>query len=288
MSSILIFYGFSGDQGRPVPSFPDGTDHDRSFQIVAETLKVSLEKLFPADDIRVQQAWTKDQILPLLESPPERIRQVHIACHGLASRLSLAYYYDHLTRLRALARHYNVAPGTEDDRAIAAMRDEDALLAGFFSRALDPARVATIRGNHESGASWQIWGCFAGQSLVRFEYTGDPDLTPYFDRFNFGLGNVPGIAVDIATSLDVTCTAARDGSGLSFWHGPRARRVKKNNTSVNAVPPFWLWSTRGSRWVSYDSAGSVLPNPVIFGLPRGSGDLPTPKPPRWLTDLFWA
>lgn len=286
MSSILVFYGFSGSPKEPVPSFPDGVDYDRSYQLAAETLGSSIKKLFPTDNVHVRQAWTKDAILRALETASESIRQVYIVAHADSTRLALACRYDGNARLRKSAVKHNAVPRTDTKRAIEAMKDDDALIAGFFANALEELRLATIKSNHVNGASWQIWGCYAGYASDTFRGIGDADIDPYLERFNFDLPTVPGIAVDIAKSLGVTCTAARDGLGLEFWRRMPTGKVVRNDTRTPANPPFWLWPTRGSRWVSFDPSGKPLPRPLIFEQPRKRPILPTARPPRWLTDLF--
>lgn len=85
--AIYIFYGFSGDPGK-TPAFPGGTDNDTSLKLVAETLKDTLAGLYPSDTIQVVQAWQKDIILTTLVKATQKIRQVHIACHGDSTMLS--------------------------------------------------------------------------------------------------------------------------------------------------------------------------------------------------------
>lgn len=284
--SIYIFYGFSGSQAG-APSFPDGTDADKSFQLVAETLAESLRKIYPTYQVYTRQAWTKEKILETLESAREPIDQVHIACHGDSTRLSLSYEFGGGSRLEDRARRFNSMSGSDLERAAAAMLDEDAIVAGLFSLALDRSRLDRIKTKHVSGASWQIWGCYGGYETVTFQGVGDPELDAYFQRFNVGSAEVSGIAVEIAMSFGVVCTAAKGAGGLEFWHGESGQRVVRNSTQTPARKPFWLWNTTGSTWVSYDRTGARLPRPEMFHIPRDSSDLPTPQPPTWLTDLFW-
>lgn len=288
MSSIFVFYGFSGSPKRPVPSFPNGTDHDRSYGLAAQTLATSLRTLYPADEIRVQQTWTKDLLLRALETTAGPIRQVHIFCHAKATRLSLAYRYDDNARLRARAAEFNAAREGSTDCAIRAMTEEDALIAGYFAHALDDERRAMLRRSHMEGACWHIWGCHSGFTSDKFEGIGDDTIDPYLERFNLGLPAVPSIALDIARSLGVVCTAARDGGGSEFWHGTASGKVQRNDTATPATLPFWLWPTRGSRWVSFNPAGDLLPRPVMFGRLQNKRNLHKPRPPKWLTELFWS
>jgi Cellulase (glycosyl hydrolase family 5) len=286
----FVFYGFSGAE--PLPPFPDGRDADQSFALVARTLEASLKKLFPADETRVLQAWTTEKVLDALEHAGAPIREVHIASHGAATWISLAYHFN--TRLFPRMQQINALPVSDHQRALEAMRAEDALVAGFLTNAIEPDRLARIRANHGPDASWQIWGCYAGESPTRFQ--GDPALpdwmNTYFERLNLGMARIDGIAVEIGKRLGVVCTAARDRPGepergLEFWHGTPAHTVERNTTTTPAKAPFWLWNVPGSVWVSYDVTGSELPTPRLLGSPRPQADLLPGKPPRWLTDLFW-
>lgn len=280
--AIYIFYGFSGDPGK-APAFPGGTDNDTSLKLVAETLKDTLAGLYPSDTIQVVQAWQKDIILTSLAKATKKIRQVHIACHGDSTMLSLAYKFDKGKRLKKRAKKFNAMQGTSTDRAIKAMQAEDALVAGFFSQGLDRTTLATIKANHSAGAAWQIWGCYCGYAMDSFSGFGDAVIDPYLKRFNLGKLSLPGIAVEIATTLGVTCTAAKGGAGMNFWHGEPGKKVVQNSRSTKAQKPFWLWNTKGSSWVTYDAGGKTTAKPLIFQVARNKADLPTPKPPTWLT-----
>jgi hypothetical protein len=240
------------------------------------------------DNICVQQAWSKDVILQTLENASTPIHQVHVVAHASAALLSLACRYNNNSRLRALAIACNEASFDDHNRAIHALQHEDNLVTGFFANALEKHRLEKIRSNHASNASWQIWGCYAGYSKCFFTDIGDPDIDPYLKRFNLSRPVVPGIAADIAKSLGVICTAARDGLGLEFWHGTPAQQIIRNDTKTPANQPFWLWPTKGSCWVSYNSSGRRLYKPLIFGKPQRKRNLTTPQPPRWLTELFYS
>lgn len=285
--SIYVFYGFSGDRGK-TPKFPNGVDNDKSFKLVAETLAGTLKKLHPTDTIHVRQTWTKNKIIDELEAASDPIRQVHLSCHGDSTMLSLAYKFDRGKRLKARARKFNGMTGTDRDRALKAMKEEDGLVAGFFEHGLEKKRLAKIKGNHANDASWQIWGCYAGYDSDVFEGIGDPEVDPYFKRFNLGKSDIPGVAIDIAKQLKVRVTAAIDGAGLEFWHGEKGKKVIINDKKTPAKNPYWLWNAAGSKWVSYDSSGTKLSRPEMFHVARDTADLPTPKPPKWLTDLYWA
>lgn len=288
MSSIFVFYGFSGSPTVPVPDFPNGADHDQSYSLAAETLALSLRTLYPDDHIYVQQTWTKALLVQALEAAVSPIRQVHIFSHAKSTRLSLAYRYDNNARLRKRAAEFNALPEESSHRAIKAMREEDALVTGYFARALEKERLAKVRSNHMEGSSWHIWGCHSGDSVTKFEGVDDADIDPYLERFNFRLTAVPGIAVDIAKSLGVICTAASDGGGSEFWHSTLNGKVQRNDVATPPTLPFWLWPTRGSRWVSFDPAGALLPKPLLFGQPQNKRGHHKPRPPKWLIELFWS
>ncbi|MBU0680016.1 MAG: peptidoglycan recognition protein family protein [Proteobacteria bacterium] len=280
--SIYVFYGFSGDPGK-VPAFPTGKDNDRSLELVAATLKDTLAALYPSDKIYVLQAWTKNIIIDSLAKATEKIRQVHIACHGDSTMLSLAYKFDQGNRLKARAKRINGMTGTSSALAIAAMKDEDALVAGFFTHAVDQTTLQKIKNNHLEKAAWQIWGCYCGYASDSFSGIGDAVIDPYLKRFNMGKLSLPGLAVEIAKTLGVTCTAAKGGAGMNFWHGEKGKKVVQNSNTTPAKKPFWLWNTKGSTWVTYDAAGKALPKPLLFQVARDKSALPAPQPPAWLT-----
>lgn len=297
MKLILVFFGFSGYPHVPPPPFPDGKDYRPGFRLVAETLADSLRHLFPGDDVVVRQAWTKDVILSALETAAAPVRQVHIVAHGEETGISLAYFYGDLSRLRTRMEANSRLPGTAEQKAIAALRGDDALLAGLFGRALDRQRVKAIRAKHAVGAGWHLWSCFAGRDIAMFGSQWPPtfprQMTDYFRRMNFGRPWVPGIAVDIAKSLGVTCTAARGGEGgLVYWHGKPDRSLElfdryDDRSWSNATKPFWMWNSRGNQLVSYGPDGHQLPRTVIFEQPRDSADIRWGRPPKWMTDLYW-
>jgi hypothetical protein len=279
---IYIFYGFSGDPGK-VPAFPGGKDNDRSLELVAETLKDTLAALYPSDKIHVLHAWSKDIIIDALAKATEKIRQVHIACHGDSTMLSLAYQFDQGKRIRTRAKKINNIAGASKVQAIKAMKDEDALVAGFFTHAVDQVTLQKIKINHLEKAAWQIWGCYCGYASDSFSGIGDAVIDPYLKRFNMGQLSLPGIAVEIAKTLGVTCTAAKGGAGMNFWHGGKGKKVLQNTKTTPAKKPFWLWNTKGSSWVTYDASGKALAKPIIFQVARNKSALTPPTPPAWLT-----
>ena len=287
--SILVFYGYSGEAA--LPDYPDGVDTNQSFALVAKTIAATLRKAFPGDEVTVVQAWHKDKLIDALERAAHPIRQVHVACHGDSTRLSLSYHYDE--RFQHAVDTYNAMSGSDHARGLAALKAEDAIVAGFFKWGLEPGRLDRIAAAHAPGATWQIWGCFAGYPS---DTLGDPGFTAaqnaYVTRMGLGFTTVDGIAVEIAKQLKVTCTAAVDEPGLSdrgllFWHGTAAHAVEMNDNRTAARLPFWLWNNSGSKWVTYGPDGVARPIRIVLGAPHSDGELATGKPPRWLTDAFW-
>ena len=290
MTSAYVFFGFSGNPKTPWPEFPDGTDTNLSWQLVASTLATCIRNISPDLDVHVVQSWTKDKIISALSSAPSPVEQVHIVSHADATGISLAYHFD--GRLDQRVLKYLESTDPEDVKAVAALKEEDALLSGYFTRGLDEAGRDSLTAKLAPESSWQIWGCWSGFPATQFGHADlDAERRAYFDRFNFGQSSVPGIAMDIATSLGVYCTAARDGWGLSVWHGTTARQIVPNpelHDKTPAVEPFWLWNTKGSQFVTYTPGGSVREKPLILGSPREPIDIPAGRPPTWLTDSYWG
>ena len=52
--------------------------------------------------------------------------------------------------------------------------------------------------------------------------------------------------------------------------------------------PYWLWLAKGTKWLTYDAAGEEKAQAEFFGIPRKEEELPDDKPPKWLTDMYWA
>jgi hypothetical protein len=77
-------------------------------------------------------------------------------------------------------------------------------------------------------------------------------------------------------------------NGLEFWIGKSNGQIERATTSAAPSKPFWMWLTGGSKWNTFDSTGALLGQPNLFGRNRGVRDLPTPKPPKWLTDGYYV
>jgi hypothetical protein len=176
--------------------------------------------------------------------------------------------------------------GDDNAKGLETLRQEDALATGFLSRVLDTPTISRIKSNHASGASWQIWGCFCGYPKTIFTgYPGDPKLDQYFKRLNFGLAGIDGIAVEIAKTFGVFVTAAQ-GTGLEFWHSSVSGQLLRNTYAEPPNKPFWMWLANGAQWKTFDPAGNMTTKPNLFGRDREPKDLPTPKPPKWMTDAY--
>ena len=107
----------------------------QSHRLCADTLKVSLSKLFPTDLISVHQAWRHGVVVEKLLAAVDPIRQVHIFTHGDSTRLSLAYVYNDRFFEREAAR---ITSGVMRDHGEDAAVMEGYLLCpninqGFFS-----------------------------------------------------------------------------------------------------------------------------------------------------------
>lgn len=285
--TIIVAYGFSGD-GMRTGTFPSGTDNNLSFQLVAETLKKSLEQVYTKDDVVLVKAWQKDDLLAAIKAVDETqkpIRQLHLCCHGDSTWLSLAYHAP-ADRLLNRAKTINALAMTEDQRGIEALKQEDAIAAGYFSRAVSASEKATLRKKFGSNATWQIWGCFAGDHPTVYDGHPDPDLDKYFKRLNFGATTIDSVSVEIAKELGIIVTAATGAGGLEFWVTDSSGKVIRSSTSTAAKQPFWLWRTSGSKFVSYDAKGALRAQANLFGRDRDPSLLPGPKPPQWLTDAY--
>ena len=314
---IFIFYGYSGNEpGGRVPDFPDGEDANKLFQLGAETLEDALRKRCRnAQDFVVRKAWSKNTIIESLTgASPNSVSQVHILCHADGPWLSLAYKYNGYGRVKDRADMFNprfrsaMGPDAKRDIAIEAMNEEDALVSGLFDTGVLPQQtIDAIKNRMRMDAVWQIWGCNAGgEAAVFFGNTVHGNVNEYSRHLNIYATRVAqrpcvhqptgdlcfeGVAYHIARTLGVTCTAARGGRGTQFWYAGRGRRVIRTDENTPARLPIWLWATSSADWVTWrknqatNTVESVTP-PVVLGEPIA--DQRDPKPPAWLTGLFWV
>lgn len=292
--TIIVAYGYSGDESKSKkakpPVFDSGADRNRNFEIAAVTLSTILKKWFGigGTTVMVLKTWSKDRLFEALDQAKAPIRQVHIMGHGDASGMSLAYRYDKKKRLRDRALRFNRMTGKKPlELAKLQWKAEDALEVGYFEHGMDSGVRAALKEKHAKDACWQLWGCFAGDETTELGTTGDPVFDAYFRRFALGKAEVPGIAVEIATQLGVTCTAARDGNGLEFWmRKENSRKVRPTGTNERPVPPFWLWSTPGSEWVSFDPEGKEQKKVTMFQWTWEAKSMTTGEPPKWFIDAY--
>ena len=281
-ASFFVFYCFSGDHF--VPDFPNGVDRNLSFKLTAQTLGRMLQLQNSGKVVQVIQSWTKDILFSTLENSKEKIIQVHICAHGDTTWLSMAYHFGNRLQTR---RDFLDDPAqsamTPTQKGNWALRNEDAVVAGYITRILTTAQKTKIKNNHVPNASWQIWGCFSGYPSSVFDSNGTDS---YFARFNFGSTFVEGVCVEIAKTFNVKCTGAQGRGGLEFWHG-EGRRAVLNGTSTPARLPFWLWLTAPSSWHTFNTTGTETTLPEVLGVDRTAAELTKPAPPQWFVDMYF-
>lgn len=284
---IYIFYGHSGEtpKSAQTPRWPDGMDHNKSFMVAAEAMANIVKHWFTSTNVYVRQAWSKEILFRELERATEPIRQVHIMAHGVATQVSLAYYYDHGERLAARVRKFNADKGPSKDLPYKQWAAEDALIVGYLKHRMDRKQLAKIKGNHTRDACWQIWGCFSGEPEATLGTSDDIAQNVYYRRFALGQKTVPGIAVEIAKMIGVTCTAAV-GRGLTFWCGTGKGNVRLISRKENPVKPFWLWLDNTSRWVSYGPDGKAMNETIMFQWTWNQKDISGKQLPQWLIDGY--
>jgi hypothetical protein len=168
-------------------------------------------------------------------------------------------------------------------RRYVALRHEPALLSGFFSDALEPAKLTAIKSRLAPDAQLHVWGCFAGAPDHTFD-TADA----YWNLFNPGGAAAEGIAREIARTLGISATAVRDPRnihGMDFCVRDSSGVFNCSNRRRPLVPT-WQWP-RGSsvRWVTWDSAGNPDEADILFFGNRIPADRLKPgQPPRWFAD----
>lgn len=306
-----FFYGYSGNQHQAGnwPSFPDGQDADKTFEIIARTLKVSRKTAFSGDTFEVHQAWDKKQILDTLLNASEQIREVHIVAHGDSTRLSLSYQYKGLPYLREIAQKANQTARnhSSEQGALHGYLLDPAINLNYFhkyysgsistpggSTGVPPnyERNATLNKlrNKVSGSEWQIWACYTAnpQDVNYFSGVGDPTIDSYLERYNFGRTDWPCIAKELANELNVKVTGAYGGRGVAYYYAKKMSRIQRGGADVSwNQPPMWGWIQPDCKWVSFDTDGSQMNKPLIFGKQRDASELPEGEPPWWLREKYW-
>ncbi|HEU0302640.1 MAG TPA: hypothetical protein VFR37_24480 [Longimicrobium sp.] len=280
---ILIFYGYSGAAG-------DGTaERDQTHLMAALTLKEHLEKRFSGDSIEVICAWHKNAFVRALLNPSGTgsIRQIHYVGHGAGGGLFFGYQNRiAVKKRRALELALRVA--TTLSAAVKrqlGLRRDSGLMPGFFTDALDAAKLKTIKDQMADDTLMQVWGCFAGAPQFTFDTS-----SAYWNLFNNGAASVPGIARDLAKSLGIHVTAVRDPElihGMDYYY-----RDEKGDYHTGRRPdrmPHWLWpSSKKVIWVTYDTAGTPDEKKIRFmddvlDPASASKGLKAGRPPAWLT-----
>jgi len=274
---IVVFYGYSGAHG------PGTTERDLSNQMVARTLKEHLARRFPSDQIDVVCAWHKNAFVNELIASPLKIRQIHYCGHGFMGGLYMGYQNGVAVGERtALAAQLDASSLTALEKRKIALVKDAGLMSGFFTDGISAAKRATLKGNLAPGAMMQIWGCFAGAPQHTFD-TGDS----YWNLFNAAGAPVDGIALHIARSLGIECTAVMDPGGIhgmNYWY--RDASGVFHDSKRKSRMPHWLWP--GSKkvvWVTYDASGTANKTSINFmGKATPPKDLPAGKPPAWLAN----
>ncbi len=281
----LIFFGYSGAVE------PTGTkERDASFFEVAHTLKLHLQRRFPDDVVEVFCAWHKDVFVNKLRAPGAdpalKIRQIHYCGHGAGGGLYFGYHNsvarkDREDRISAFATP-PMSWLPERGKRFLALINESALISGFFSDALDAAKLADIKRQLAPDALMHVWGCFAGAPT----HTFDPDAS--WNLFNDGGTSIEGLARHVARTLEIDVTACRDPGGvhgMDFCHRDAAGTMNCSDKRPDRLPT-WLWpESRKVRWITWDKAGGSDETTINFlGSRIAATTVPPGRPPSWLRD----
>lgn len=277
---ILIFFGYSGSSG-------DGTvERDQSNRLVALTLKEHLARRFPGDDIQVTCAWHKNTFVKALLAPGAggTIRQIHYVGHGAGGGLYFGYSNEIAKSERSALMQSFANPAhpngrlTAAQKRVLALKTDAGLMTGFFTDALAPSSLATIRGRMAPDTLMHVWGCFAGAAAHTYDTTHD-----YWKLFNGGAASVHGVARDIARSLGIRVTAGTSPQqGMLFWYRDSAGTFHSHKRPARL--PQWLWPESAVEWVTYDAAGTGSKSSIHFlEKPRAPSEIKPGRPPAWLT-----
>jgi hypothetical protein len=281
MARNVVLFGFSG-AGDPTGAI----ERDTSFFLTAHTLKLHLERRFPADTVEVVCAWHKDTFVNILRAPGDRIRQIHYVGHGIGGGLYFGYHNPVASASRQIIADFLGRLSTgwfapPERKRILALLWDAGLMPGFFSHALTSTKLAEIRAQLLPGALMHVWGCFAGAPTHTFDA-----VDPYWDLFNAGAPPVDGIARHIAKTLQIETTACRDPGGvhgMDFCH--RTAKDTLNCTDVRPGRlPHWLWPKSPKvRWITHDPTGAGDETTINFlGTRMPATSIPPGQPPTWL------
>jgi hypothetical protein len=242
--------------------------------------------------ISVICAWHKNTFVNTLRRPgPDpslKIRQIHYAGHGAGGGLYFGYHnaisVDDRTRLAAFLAGRGTSRLWSDaiKRRVALIMDSG-LMSGFFSDALDTAKLNEIKSQLRPDTLMHVWGCFAGAPTHTFD-TSDT----YWNMFNAGGSSVEGLARHVARTLSITATACWDPDGIhgmDFCSRSAAGALNCSDVRPERLP-HWLWpESKKVRWVTYDPAGSGDEKTINFlGRAEAATRIPPGRPPKWFTD----
>lgn len=280
----LLFFGFSGSEKSDGLSERD--EPDRSFLMVALTLRAHLASRFPGDTIEIICAWHKDVFVKaLLNSSALKIRQIHYIGHGGGGGLSFGFKNKQAKAARKqLAKKFKeglLSSRPDQVKRKIALLGEAGMMSGFFS-ILDKSTLDSIKGQLAPQALMHIWSCYAGAPTHKFDAND-----AYWNVFN-AAGASDGIARHIAKSLGMSVTAARDRKGrhgMNFWHRNASGKFLAPHEVRPRRIPQWLWPAESTRWVTYNAAGTGDEKRINFlGTKVDSTKVPPGKPPPdWLT-----
>jgi hypothetical protein len=173
---------------------------------------------------------------------------------------------------------------TESFKRRNALRLDSGLMSGFFSDALEPAKLAAIKANLTSDALLHVWGCFAGAPTHRFD-TSDS----YWNLFNDGKTSVDGLARHVARTLGIEATACHDpegSAGMDFCFRNSAGKFNCTDSRPERLA-HWLWpEAKRVKWITWDATGTGDDTSINFmGKRMPATKIPPGKPPpKWFTD----
>jgi hypothetical protein len=243
----------------------------------AETLHDILRVLFPRSAVHVSQAWTKSEVFSRILRSDGPVRQVHVLAHGDTRHLSLAHGFGGRTRLLERARRFNRMVTSDFDRAVASVRDEDAIVQGYLTFGLSSGERAALRARHLPDAQWQLWGIEqATDSNDSSHAAGDPELRHYMGRFAAVQGDGTSLGQEIAIALRVFATTSPISTAAML---PAAASTVQGGRRP-PVPP--AWTTHAPR------TGARSSTTLVCGLPYAPDDpdIARRQLPAALGDLY--
>jgi len=315
---VLTFYGYSGSKGQL--HFDKGEDRNRLFALAAGTLSRMSKMAQPSlSAFPPVKSWYYMKILGIANDlltvgafSGNKVKDIHICCHGGSAMLSLAYKFEGGKRIAERAKRFSnrVSPSSERRIALEALDEEDALFSGTLSlfdaqvpsNEVRRTRTLLLKDILAPTAYIHIWGCYSGEEWADFTMPpaaprrGEPAdenhrlVQAYLQRFELRKPS-PGVARDIAMALGVPVTAARlvkgqTSGGVNFWHRDAKGRVEEVSDDAAYKEPIFMWPMKRSEWVTYGPDGEARPNVRFFNRECSRDEVPGGKPPKWFTDLY--